>query len=81
MADFANNLSYREWIAKDSYLLKKSEASVSIIMNGSDFGSSASVNDHLSMEISQVLTVTQYNQPVSIILPPESQDAQDTTGQ
>jgi hypothetical protein len=81
LSDFVKNLSYKEWIAKDSYLLKKSETVVSVTMNGADFDSSTDESNHLNMDISQVLTVTEYNQPVSIILPPESQDAQDTSQQ
>jgi hypothetical protein len=83
-ADLSNaikKLSFKEWIAKDGYLLKKSETSATVNMNGSQLGSSAEATDNLNMNISEVLALTQYNQPVSIVLPPESQDAQDVTSQ
>ncbi len=54
---------------------------VSIALNGSDLGSSAQPGDNVSMDLSQTVKMTQYNQPVTITLPPEAQNAKDVTPQ
>lgn len=62
------NISAKQWVARDTYLLKKAEMTA----NFSLFG--------VSMEIAFNLTVGNYNEPVSIVLPPEALEAEDFIG-
>jgi hypothetical protein len=77
LSKYVKNLTIREWIAKDTNLLKKSELSTTLTMTGTDINSSAKAGDTLTIDISVTTTITQYNKKVTITLPPESQNAQE----
>jgi hypothetical protein len=80
LSKFLKNMSIKVWITKDTYLLKEADVSVNISITGTDLGSDAEAGDNLNMDIRESTKMTQFNQPVSITLPPESQNAQEVTG-
>jgi hypothetical protein len=80
LAKFVKNLSIKEYVIRDSFLLKKCEISAGISLNGADFGKTGHEGDNLAMEIAQTLSMSGYNQPVAITLPPEAADARDMSG-
>lgn len=81
ISKFVKNLSIKIDITKDNYILKKSDMTATIALNGADLGSSAQPSDNVTMDMSQTVKMTQINQPVTITLPPEAQNAKDVTGQ
>ena len=77
LADLYKELSVKEWIAKDSYLLMKVEIGMVLEMSASDVGATADDFDKMTMDIKIVESFYDYNEPVSIELPPEALDAEE----
>jgi len=77
LAEMYKELSVKEWIAKDSYLLMKVEIEMVLEMNPSDVGAAADDFDKMTMDIKLVESFYDYNEPVSIELPPEALDAEE----
>jgi len=73
---FANmSVSIREWVAQDSLFLTKSTADLLIEVTPADVGAAPEDFDKMTMDLSTVMTVYGYNQPVSVELPPEALEA------
>ena len=73
---FANmSVSIREWVAQDSLFLTKSTADLLIEVTPADVGAAPEDFDRMTMDLSTVMTVYGYNQPVSVELPPEALEA------
>jgi hypothetical protein len=73
---FANmSVSIKEWIAEDSLLLTKSTAHMLVEVTPEDVGATSEDFDRATMDLSTVMTVYGYNQPVSIELPEEALEA------
>lgn len=75
--DLYKELSVKEWIAKDSYFLTKVEISIVLEMSASDVGATEDDFDKMTMDIKIVESFYDYNEPVSIELPPEALDAEE----
>jgi len=69
------SLSIEEWIAKDSSLLMKAQANMRVEVTPDDVGATPEDFDKMTMDLSMDMTVYDYNQPVSIELPPEALEA------
>ena len=63
-----HNFSVKQWIAKDTFFLAKSEIDIAIEFPPEEAGLS-------TLDIAMVLLSYDYNQPVSIELPPEAEEA------
>jgi hypothetical protein len=73
---FANmSVSIREWVAQDSLFLTKSTAEFLIEVTPADVGAAPEDFDKMTMDLSTVMMVYGYNQPVSIELPAEALEA------
>jgi hypothetical protein len=73
---FANmSVSIREWVAQDSLFLTKSTADFLIEVTPADVGAAPEDFDKMTMDLSTVMMVYGYNQPVSIELPAEALEA------
>jgi hypothetical protein len=81
LSQLVKNLSITADITQDSYLLKKVNIAGTAAATAADLGNSAQAGDNLSLDFSQSVKMTQFNQPVVILLPPEAQNAKDITGQ
>ncbi|UCH42491.1 MAG: hypothetical protein JSW16_06680 [Dehalococcoidales bacterium] len=62
------NFSIKQWVAKDTYYLMKAEIDIATELPADSPGPSA-------VEITMVFLSYNYNQPVSIVLPPEAEEA------
>jgi hypothetical protein len=81
LSKLVKNLSITADIAQDSYLLKKVDIAGTVAATAADLGNAGQAGDNLSLDFSQSVKMTQFNQPVVILLPPEAQNAKDITGQ
>lgn len=77
LADLCKGLSIKAWIAKDSSLLMKSEVEMVLEMSASDVGAIAGDADKVTMDVKMVMSFYDYNEPVSIELPPEALEAEE----
>ncbi len=77
MGEIYQELTVKEWLAKDSYLLRKVEIKLVMEMSPSDVGVTSDEFDKMTMEIEMTMRFYDYNQPVSIELPPEALDAEE----
>ncbi len=77
LADLYKELSVKEWIAKDSYLLMKAEIEMVLEISAGDVGVTADDFDKVTIDVEMVMSFYDYNQPVSIELPPEALDAEE----
>ncbi len=64
------SFSVKQWVAKDTYFLMKAEIDISTEFPPGEPGPS-------TIDIAMVLLAYNYNQPVSIVLPPEAEEASE----
>lgn len=69
------SISTKVWIAEDSLFLTKSTAHMLMDLTPDDVGASSEDFDRATMDLSTVMTVYGFNQPVSIELPAEALEA------
>jgi len=75
LADLFKEMSIKEWIAKDSYWVMKTEVDMVMEMRPADVGATEADFEKMTMDINIVERLYDYNQPVSITLPPEALNA------
>jgi hypothetical protein len=75
LADLFEAMSVKEWIAKDSYRVLKGEVYMRMQMTPDDVGAPEADFDKMVMDVNMTMSFYDYNQPVSIELPPEALDA------
>ncbi len=68
------SFSVKQWIAKDTYLLTKVEINMAVELTPEALGFPEE-EGLMTMDITIVLLAYDYNQPVSIVLPPEAEEA------
>ncbi len=71
-----DSFSMKEWVAKDTYLPMKVEAEMSIEVTPEEMGYPGEEGE-VSFDLSMTILMFNYNQPVSIELPPEAENAMD----
>jgi hypothetical protein len=74
LQEIFQSFSMKQWIAKDTYLLTKAEIDMAVELTpeASGFPEEEGL---MTMDITIVLLAYDYNQPVSIALPPEAEEA------
>jgi len=77
LADLFEEMSVKEWISKDSYQIMKSEVSAVLEIHPEDVGATKSNFEKMTMDMNTAVRFHDYNQPVSITLPPEALNAQE----
>jgi hypothetical protein len=77
LADLFKEMSVKEWIAQDSYRVMKTEVDMVMEMRPADVGATEADFDKMTMDINMGERLYDYNQPVSIILPPAALEAQE----
>lgn len=76
LQEMFKNFSVKQWVAKDTYFLAK--AKIDMVMEITPEAMGFPVEDGLmAMDIVMDLSAYDYNQPVSVVLPPEAEDAID----
>ncbi len=72
--EILRDVSVRQWIAKDTYFLVKAEIEMGAELTPAAMGY-AGEEGEATMEVTMSLLCYNYNQPVSIVLPAEAEDA------
>ena len=75
-ADMINEMSFKQWIAKNGYLVMKSQTHVLMEMSPEDVGASAEEFQKITADQIAVMVFYDYNEPVSIDLPAEALEKQ-----
>ncbi len=71
-ADMIKEMSFKQWIAEDGYLIMKSETRVVMEISPEDVGASVEEFQKITADQSSVMVFYDYNEPVSIELPAEA---------
>ena len=71
LRELAHNYSAKQWIAKDTYFLMKAEVEMSIELTPEIMGSPEAEGE-ATVDTTTIMLVYDYNQPISIELPPEA---------
>ncbi len=79
LSDFYKEIVVKEWLAKDSYLVMKSEFKAVVEISAEEVGATADDFDKMNMDIEMNMNFYDYNQPVSIILPDEALNAEEVS--
>jgi len=75
LEDVFKELAYNTWIAKDTKLIKKMNIQISIELNAAQFGIDESEFEKMTMDAEINMLMKDYNEPVTITLPDEAQNA------
>lgn len=75
LEDVFDEISYTVWIDKDNELIRKMDINMVMEMDAEQFGAGESEFDNMSMDISMQMNIRDFNEPVSIDLPEEAEDA------
>lgn len=78
LAELYQELTVKEWLAKDSYLLQRAEVELVMEIRPADVGATSDDFDKVTIDIAMTMRFYAYDQPVSIVLPPEALDAEET---
>jgi len=79
LQEIFHSFSVRQWVAKDTYFLMKAEVDMDMELNPEAFGYPEE-EGLMTMDIAMSLLAYNYNQPVSIVLPPEAEEAIEEPG-
>lgn len=77
LADMYTELSVKEWLAQDSYLPMKMEIKLVMEVGAEDAGATGGDFDEMTIDVEVNMNFYDYNQPVSIQLPPEALEAEE----
>lgn len=72
--ELANNISVKFWIAKDNYYLTRIEYDIALDITPEDLGMPEE-EGRVTADMNMIFDVHEINQPISIELPPEAEDA------
>lgn len=75
LSNVFKSMSITEWLAVDTYLPAKMEMTILMEMNEEDFGSSTEGYEQMIIDMVMTVKYSGYNQPVTIVLPPEAANA------
>lgn len=79
LADLFQEMSVKEWIAKDSYQVMKTEIDMLMQISPEAVGATEADFEKMTMDMNMGVRFYDYNQPVSITLPQEALNAQETS--
>lgn len=79
LSKLIKQVSLKQWVDKKSYLIVKADVSLAMSINESDFATPTenTGNAKVDMNITESIMFTNYDKPVSIILPPDAENAQE----
>jgi hypothetical protein len=78
-ADLFKEISVKEWVAKDTYFVMKTEVGALLEIHPEDVGATEDDFEKLTIDTNTALSFYDYNQPVEIILPPEALNAEEVS--
>ncbi|MFC1957711.1 hypothetical protein ACFLX0_02730 [Chloroflexota bacterium] len=73
-ADMIKDMSFKQWVAQDGYLIMKSEAHTVMEISPENIGASVEEFQKITSNQSSIMVFYGYNEPVSIDLPAEALD-------
>ena len=73
-ADMIKEMSFKQWIAEDSYLIMKSETHVLMEISSEDVGATVDEFQKITADQTSVMLFYDYNEPVTIELPADALD-------
>jgi len=73
-ADMIKEMSFKQWIAEDGYLIMKSETHVLMEISAEDVGATVDEFQKITADQTSVMLFYDYNEPVSIELPADALD-------
>ena len=79
LAQFFNSITMKEWIGKGNYLPAKMDMTMSLDLSPESVGAQQSDFANMTMDMQVQGTYTDYNQPVTVVLPPEAANAKEAT--
>jgi len=80
LADIIKEISFKQWVAKDSYLFVKTTQHMSMEMRPEDFGATEADFQKMIVSADTEMVFFGYNEPISIQLPGEALEAVEVTG-
>ena len=78
LKDMISSFSLNVWVAKDTFFISKAQMEMTLLLTSEVLGASAG-GDEMTLNMSLDLQAHDYNQPVSIELPPEALKATEGT--
>jgi len=75
LSNMLRSYSVKQWFAKDTYFLAKADVSLSLEITPDSMGFTEEEEGSITMDITMILFSYDYNQPVTIELPPEAAEA------
>ncbi len=75
------SFSVKQWVTKDTYFLTKSEIDISVEITTPELMGITGGEGMVTMGITISFLVYDHNQPVSIVVPPEAEEASDSAQQ
>jgi hypothetical protein len=79
LASLYQELSVKEWLAKDSHRLQRTEIALVMEISPDDVGATVEDFDKMTIDIGINMRFYAYDQPFSVVLPPEALDAEEMT--
>ena len=76
LQEMFRSFSVKQWVAKDTYFLTKAEVIMALELPPEDMGLE---EGQVTMDVTTSILVYSHNQPVSIALPPEAEEAEEMT--
>lgn len=77
MAELYQELSVKEWLAKDSYLPQRTEVEMVLEIRPSDVDATGDDFDKMTIDIEMDMRFYAYDQPFTVVLPPEALAAEE----
>jgi hypothetical protein len=77
LEDIFKKLDYNVWIAKDTKLIKKMNIQMTMELSSAQLDVEESEFDKMTMDVEIEMTLKHYNEPVSITLPDEAENAME----
>ena len=81
LTELYEEMSVREWVAKDSNFLQRTEVAVVLEVRPEDIGETGDDFDKLTIDVGMTMRYYDYNQPFTVVLPPEALDAEDVSAE
>ena len=78
LEELISDMSFKVWVAKDTYFLMKTQVVMTIEMNAAALGEPEG-DDYMIVNLTLTVEASEYNQTGDIVLPTEAQSALDLT--
>ena len=77
LAALYQELSVKEWLAKDSHLLQRAEIEIVMEISPGDVGATSDDFEKMTIDIGMTMRFYAYDQPFTVVLPPEALAAEE----